>query len=144
VIRTIQGLTAVLGRVMLCTIFFMAAVGSKIPHFNDVAKLMESRGIPSAKLMLCGAIAFLIVGSISIIVGFQARLGAVLLLIFLALASYYFHNFWALPDAHAQQEQMVQFMKNLSMMGAMVFLIANGSGPMSLDTVFPHRKGATS
>ena len=30
------------------------------------------------------------------------------------------------------------------MMGAMVFLIANGSGPMSLDTVFPRKRGATS
>jgi putative oxidoreductase len=29
---------------------------------------------------------------------------------------------------------MVQFMKNLSMMGAMLFIAANGSGPMSLDS----------
>jgi len=41
-------------------------------------------------------------------------------------------------------EQMIQFMENLSMMGAMVLLIANGSGPMSLDTMFPRKEGATS
>ena len=28
---------------------------------------------------------------------------------------------------------MIQFMKNLSMMGTMVFLIANGSGALSFD-----------
>jgi len=49
------------------------------------------------------------------------------------LASYYFHSFWKL-EGQAQQEQMVQFMKNLSMMGAMLFIAANGSGPMSLDS----------
>ena len=48
------------------------------------------------------------------------------------LATYYFHDFWTLSDPQAKQEQMIQFMKNLSMMGAMLFVMANGSGPMSL------------
>ena len=80
-----------------------------------------------------GAIVFLVVGSLSVIVGFKARVGAALLLTFLVLASYYFHPFWKL-EGQAQQEQMIQFMKNLSMMGAMLFIVANGSGPMSVDS----------
>src|SRR4029079_552757 len=83
------------------------------------------------EFMLVGAIAFLIVGSLSVLLGFKARLGAALLLTFLVLATYYFHPFWKL-EGQAQQEQMIQFMKNLSMMGAMLFVMANGSGPMSL------------
>ena len=55
-----------------------------------------------------------------------------MLLVFLILATYYFHNFWAITEAKAQQEQMIQFMKNLSMMGAILFIIANGPGPMSI------------
>ena len=47
----------------------------------------------------------------------------------------YFHNFWAIADAKAQQEQMIHFMKNLSIMGAMLFIIANGPGPMSIISV---------
>jgi putative oxidoreductase len=131
-LQAIQGPLTVLGRVLLATIFFMAAVGNKIPHFSQVAGFMESAGVPAPQFMLLGAIAFLIVGSVSVIVGYKARIGAALLLTFLALASYYFHAFWKL-EGQAQQEQMIQFMKNLSMMGAMLFLIANGSGPMSLD-----------
>jgi putative oxidoreductase len=57
------------------------------------------------------------------------------LLAFLVLATYYFHNFWAIAEGKAQQEQMIQFMKNLSMMGAMLFIIANGPGPMSIVSV---------
>jgi putative oxidoreductase len=129
----LRGPLTVLARVLLCTIFFMAAVGNKIPHFNDVAKVMASVGIPAPELMLVGAIVFLIAGSISVIVGYRARFGAALLLTFLVLASYYFHPFWKL-EGQAQQEQMINFMKNLSMMGAMLFVMANGSGPMSVDS----------
>jgi putative oxidoreductase len=131
--QALRGPLTVVGRLLLCTIFFMAAVGNKIPHFSDVAKVMESVGVPAPQFLLVGAIVFLIVGSLSVIVGYKARIGAVLLLTFLVLASYYFHPFWKL-EGQAQQEQMIQFMKNLSMMGAMLFIVANGSGPMSLDS----------
>jgi putative oxidoreductase len=130
--QALQGPLTVLGRVLLAAIFFMAAVGNKIPHFSDVAKVMESVGVPAPQLLLVGAIVFLLAGSVSVIIGYKARVGAALLLTFLILASYYFHPFWKL-EGHAQQEQMIHFMKNLSMMGAMLFLMANGSGPMSLD-----------
>ncbi len=136
----LRGPLTVLGRLLLCTIFFLAAVGNKIPHFSDVAKVMESVGIPAPQLMLVAAIVFLLAGSVSIIVGYKARIGAVLLLTFLVLASYYFHPFWKL-EGHAQEEQMIQFMKNLSMMGAMLFIVANGSGPMSLDSWLAKRSG---
>jgi putative oxidoreductase len=136
--QVLRGPLTVLGRLLLCTIFFMAAVGNKIPHFSDVAKIMESVGVPAPSLLLAGAIVFLLVGSLSVIVGFKARIGAVLLLTFLVLASYYFHPFWKL-DGQAQQEQMIHFMKNLSMMGAMLFIVANGSGPMSVDSLMRKR-----
>jgi len=129
----LRGILTVLARVLLCTIFFMAAVGNNIPHFNDVAMVMASVGIPAPQLMLVGAIVFLIAGSVSVIVGYRARLGAALLLAFLVLATYYFHAFWKF-EGPAQQEPMIQFMKNLSMMGAMLFVMANGSGPMSVDS----------
>jgi putative oxidoreductase len=131
--QVFRGALTVLGRLMLCTIFFMAAVGNKIPHFDHVAKVMGSVGIPAPQFMLVGAIVCLIAGSLSIIVGYKARIGAVLLLTFLVLATYYFHPFWKL-EGQAQQDQMIQCMKNLSMMGAMLFIVANGSGPLSLDS----------
>ncbi len=122
----------VLGRLMIATIFLMSAAGNKIPQFNSVAGYMASKGVPAPKIMLVGAIVFLILGSVSIIVGYKARLGAALLLVFLIFATYFFHDFWNFQGAE-QQPQMIQFMKNLSMMGTMVFLMANGSGPASMD-----------
>jgi putative oxidoreductase len=131
--RTLQGIVAVVGRILLCTIFLLSAVGNKIPHFQDVAGVMAKVGIPAPQVMLVGAIVFLIAGSLSVILGYKARIGAALLLVFLVLATYYFHDFWRLSDQQAQQEQMIQFMKNLGLMGAMLLVIANGTGPLSLD-----------
>lgn len=130
-VKTIVNIT---GRIMLATIFLMSAVGNKIPKFGDVAAYMTSEGVPAAKFMLAGAIVFLIIGSLSVILGFKVRIGAALLLVFLALATYYFHDFWTFaPDSKDFQMQMIQFMKNLAMAGAMLILIANGAGPGSLD-----------
>jgi putative oxidoreductase len=131
---SLRGVLNVIGRIFLCAIFLMSAVGNKIPNFRAVAGVMEKQGVPSPTLMLAGAIVFLIVGSVSILLGFKARVGATLLLIFLVLATYYFHNFWAL-SGEAQQNQMIQFFKNLGLMGAMLMIMANGSGPMSLDSL---------
>ena len=128
----IRGILAVVGRVMIATIFLMSAVGNKIPKFSDVAGYMASEGVPLPELMLAGAIVFLIAGSLSIIIGYKVRFGAALLLMFLILATYFFHDFWTF-EGKERQAQMIQFMKNLSLMGTMVFLMANGAGSMSLD-----------
>ena len=122
----------ILGRVLLCTIFLLSTLGNKIPHFHDVADTMASVGIPSPQFMLLGAIGFLLLGSTSVILGYKARLGATLLLAFLVLATYYFHAFWTL-EGQQQQAQMIEFLKNLSMMGALLMIVANGPGAGSLD-----------
>lgn len=134
-----QAIASLLGRLMIATIFLMSAVGNKIPNFYGVATYMASEGVPLPQVMLAGAIVFLIAGSLSVIGGFKIRLGAALLLVFLVLATYYFHDFWTF-EGQEQQMQMIQFMKNLSLMGTMVFLMANGAGAMSLDARIATRK----
>ncbi len=130
---TFLGVLALLGRLMLAAIFLMAAVGQNIPNFSDTAASMASEGVPAPKIMLGGAILFLIVGSLSIAAGFKARIGATLLLVFLLLTTYFFHDFWTQEDPLAKQDQMIQFLKNASMMGAMLMIIAHGPGLMSID-----------
>ena len=107
------------GRIMIATIFFMSAVGNKIPNFGGVAEYLASEGVPLPKLMLFGGIVFLIAGSLSVITGYRTQIGSGFLLVFLILATYFFHDFWNF-EGEARQQQMIQFMKNLSLMGTMV------------------------
>ena len=134
-----NSILSLLGRLMIATIFLMSAIGNKIPKFNDVAGYMASEGVPLPSLMLVGAIAFLIVGALSVILGYQTKIGAGLLLVFLLLATYFFHDFWTF-EGPEQQQQMIQFMKNLALMGTMVFLIANGPGAGSIDSLGGRQK----
>ena len=130
---TLFGMLALLGRLMLVAIFLMSAVGQKIPKFSDTAASMASEGVPLPKVMLAGAILFLLAGGLSVAAGFKARIGATLLLVFLLLATYYFHDFWTQEEPQAKQMQMIHFWKNISMMGALLLIIAHGPGLMSLD-----------
>lgn len=148
-----QGSSTIVGRVLLVLIFLMSAVFGKIMNFSGTAAQMEANGVPLPKVALVGAIVFLLVGSFSIIIGYKARYGAALLLIFLILASFFFHDFWNIPpDARytlnvepysripVAQLEMGNFMKNMALMGAMLFIMANGSGVMSLDNWLRSRR----
>ena len=131
-LRPLKALLSIVGRLLLCAIFALSAVGNKIPNFEGVVALMGQAGVPQPKIMLVGAIVFLIVGSLSVVLGLRARFGAFLLLVFLVLATYYFHNFWDM-EGQPRASEMINFMKNLALMGAMVVIIANGAGAGSLD-----------
>jgi putative oxidoreductase len=134
--HVVQGFLSLVARLMITAIFLSSAVMNKIPQFNGVAEMMAGKDIPQPKILLAGAIAFLLLGSVSLILGFKARWGAMLLLVFLAAATYYFHAFWKLPADTAPEtfrDEQIAFMKNLALMGTMVFFLANGSGPWSLD-----------
>ncbi len=131
-----QGAASLAARLMIAGIFVMSAVGNKIPQFNGVAEYMASEGVPAPKVALAGAIVFLLVGGLSVIAGYKTRIGAGLLLVFLVLATYYFHDFWTF-EGQEQQQEMIQFMKNASLAGGLLFLIANGPGGMSLDARTP-------
>lgn len=130
----LQGLFSLAGRILLATIF----LASGLHHGNDLvtnfAKTTHGlrNVLPMPEVLLPGAVAFLLIGGVLLVLGYQARLGALLLFAFLGLATYFFHNFWTM-EGKAAQEQMIHAMKNLAMMGAMLFVIANGAGAWSVD-----------
>ena len=127
-----RGAASVLGRGMLCAIFAMSAIGNKLPHFEETVTSMQAEGVPQPRALLTGAIVFLILGSLFVIVGYASRLGALLLLIFLVLATYYFHDFWHFPDGPERIGQTIQFMKNVAIAGALLGIIVNGPGAGAL------------
>ena len=132
----LRGLLSVLARFMIVAIFLVSAVASKMLHFNEVAGTMAGKGLPQPHILLVGAIGFLILGSLSILLGYRGRTGAFLLLVFLAAATWYFHDFWkAPPDTPPKEleQEVIHFLKNVALMGTMIFIIANGTGPWSLS-----------
>ena len=139
----VSSLLTFVARLFLSLIFLMSAVGNKIPKFKPTTEKMAAEGVPAPSVLLVGAILFLIVGSLSVISGCKARIGAVLLILFLIPATYYFHDFWTFEDATVKQLQMIQFMKNLALAGGLLFIVANGPGGGSLDALLSKKTSST-
>ena len=72
-------------------------------------------------------------GGLSFVLGYRAKLGAWLLVLFLVPVTGFMHNFWAIRDPMAAQLQEGFFMANLSRIGAAVLIAHFGAGPFSLD-----------
>lgn len=124
------GPVVLLGRLFFALIFVMAGLN----HFSgQTIAYAASQGVPLAKVAvpLSGVIA--VVGGLSILLGYRAKLGAWLIALFLIGVTPMLHNFWAVTDPMMRQMQMVMFMKNLSMLGGALLISQFGPGPWSLD-----------
>jgi len=74
-----------------------------------------------------------IAGGLSILLGYRAKLGAWLIVLFLIPVTLMMHKFWAVTDSMMAQIQMIMFMKNVSMLGGALLISQFGAGPFSLD-----------
>jgi putative oxidoreductase len=92
-----------------------------------------SQGVPLASIAvpLSGVVA--IAGGLSILLGYRAKLGAWLIVLFLIPVTLMLHKFWTVQDPMMAQIQMILFMKNVSMLGGALLISQFGAGPFSLD-----------
>tara|TARA_R110001606_G_scaffold156664_1_gene299465 strand:- start:218 stop:637 length:420 start_codon:yes stop_codon:yes gene_type:complete len=124
---------AIAGRLMLAAIFLVSPLVNLIPRFGDVVASMRVAGVPAAPVALLLAIAMLLTGSLSLIAGYRARTGALLLVAFLVPATLFFHAPWRAADAAQASEQAIHFLKNIGLAGALLLIAAVGPGPGSVD-----------
>lgn len=130
---------APLGRLLLCLIFVMSAMG-KLTDWGPPAQMIADKGLPAPDALLAIAVALELIGGISVLIGFQARWGAVALLLFLVPVSLIMHNFWTIEDPGQRMGQMINFMKNVSIAGGLVFVLAMGPGPFSVDNLLSRKR----
>lgn len=118
------------GRGLLSAIFLLSALG-KVGDWNGTAGYMASKGMPFVPLFLAGAIAVELLGGLSVLLGYKARIGALALFAFLIPTTLIFHNFWAF-DGMQRHLEMIGFLKNVSIMGGLLTVAAQGSGALSI------------
>lgn len=119
------------GRILLSLMFIISGWG-KITSFSGTAGYMASMGMPFAQLLLPGAIAIELGCGLMLLVGWKTRFAASAIFLFIIPTTLIFHNFWAADAANAQN-QMIHFMKNVTIMGGMLYVMAFGAGPLSID-----------
>jgi putative oxidoreductase len=117
--------------VLLASIFVVSGFG-KITGFEGTAGYMASKGMPMPQVLLVGAIAVEFLGGLMLVVGWKARWAALAIFAFIIPTTIIFHNPAGLP-ADQVQAQMINLMKNISIMGGMLMVAAFGPGAYSLD-----------
>jgi putative oxidoreductase len=119
-----------IGRIFFSLIFLQTAFS----HFSGkTIAYAASRNVPLASVLVPFSGVLAIAGGLSIILGYKARVGAWLIVLFLVPVTLMMHDFWTIPDPMMRQMQMAMFMKNLSMLGGALLISWFGSGPLSID-----------
>ncbi|MFM7109213.1 MAG: DoxX family protein [Planctomycetaceae bacterium] len=129
----VQGFTSLVCRLALAAVFLASVVSMLPPRFSATVEVMKSQGVPNPTFALFGAIGLLVIGGVAVVLGAWTRFGAIFLFVFLAAATFYFHDFWTFADPKIRQDQTIQFMKNLAIGGGLLALVAFGGGPWSVD-----------
>ncbi len=119
------------GRILLAYIFVLSGYG-KITNFAGSAGYMAKFGMPMVEFLLVCAILLELVGSLMLLVGWKARWGALALIVLVVPTTLIFHAYWAVPPEQAYG-QMIQFQKNLAILGGLLFALFAGPGRLSLD-----------
>jgi putative oxidoreductase len=131
-----QGFITLLGRLLLAPLFLYAG-------YNHITSFEKTKGymtpampmpLPdSVVTVLLGIACFLLVaGGLLLLFGWQGRVGALFLILFLIPVTLLMHNFWAATGEQAQQ-QLGHFMSNFGLVGGLLFVMAFGPGPYSID-----------
>lgn len=111
-------------------LFSLIFIVSGLSHFTRGAQAYAlTYGVPPGLTVVAGMVA--IVGGLCVATGWRAREGAVLLAGFLVPVTLVMHRFWTITDPAQHAMQMANFMKNLSLFGASLMIVYQGSTPWS-------------
>ena len=122
--NNISTFAAPTGRLFLAMMFLMAGL-SKIDNYAGTQGYMEAMGVPGALLPL--VIALEVLGGLAIILGWQTKIASLALAGFCIVSAVMFHNDFS------NQAEMSSFMKNVTIAGGFLLLVAHGPGAYALD-----------
>lgn len=126
-----------LGRLCIAAIFLSAGI-NKFINYDATVAFMGTKGLTNIPLLLFLAAFTELIGGLSLVLGYKARWGALILMIFLAITTYVFHDFWNL-QGEGRDLQMIMFLKNLAIFGGLIYVLACGVGCLACDACHRHR-----
>ena len=113
-----------LGRILISTLFLISAY-NKLFSIDGTMRWMEGYGVPG--LLIYPTIVLEIILPLFVIVGYKAKTSSALLAIFCILTAFIFHFDFS------EQIQLILFLKNISLAGGFLFIVANGTKDWSID-----------
>ena len=121
------------GRILIGGIFVQSGF-QKLMGLDAFAAGLARNGIPGALAQVLAPVGAAVefVGGLAIVLGLMTRYAAVLMILFVIVATLISHRFWPLEGA-ARRTQAVQFAKTAAIIGGFLYVLATGAGRVSLD-----------
>jgi putative oxidoreductase len=136
--------TQAIGRILISAVFIVFGyvqfthIGGYIANPAVIKFSGLTGGILSPTIIAYLVAAIDLIGGILILLGYQTRWAAIVLIMFVVLTLVFVHHFWTMEGA-AFAGNRAHFYKNLAIIGGLLFLISGGAGSCSLD----HRSAKT-
>jgi putative oxidoreductase len=114
--------------------FFLTSGFLDLRHYRFFVPLVAASGVPFPRFAVIFSLLLIIVGGISVVLGFWPRGGLCLIIFFLILVTPVAHAFWARGDRKERAADLNDFMKNTALFGASVMmLLIPQPWPYSID-----------
>ena len=124
-----------IGRILLAATFLLAAT-QYIMDFQVIKSMMVGHGVGwRPALLLRGSIFCLILGSLLMLLGYRAKLGAILLLAFMIPTTIIFYT-----NNLSDPLQQTMLVKNIAIIGGLLMIFAHGSGKYSVRKLLASTK----
>lgn len=123
-----------IGRVVFGVYFLMNGINHLFSKTGMLTGYAQSKGVPSPKLAvyLSGLLIFL--GGLGMLLGIYVELSLWLIAVFLLFVTFKMHQFWKVDEPMARMSEMVNFTKNMALLGAtlMLLYLASSAWPYAL------------
>jgi putative oxidoreductase len=117
---------------VLLMILFLAFGWQKLTGFSGTVGYMATVGAPAPTLAAVVAVVMELGVGIAIAVGFYTRPLALVLALYTLGTSFIAHHYWTMTGME-QYANMINFYKNVSIIGGLLLLAASGPGKFSFD-----------
>jgi putative oxidoreductase len=94
---------------------------------------LAARHVPVPALVLVLALTVMVLGALALVLGYQARHGAVLLFAFVLIASVALHDFWIMPEGAPRDAEFAIFARNMAIAGGLLMIVGLGPGRFAID-----------
>jgi putative oxidoreductase len=125
------------GRILIGWIFVRSGYG-KIFDIPVYAATFPARGLPTFLAYIAVPAEFF--GGLALMFGFATRYAAMVMVVFMLVATFSSHRYWDFADAAARRAQDSNFYKNMAILGGIFFLFACGAGRLSVDAWLRKRR----
>jgi putative oxidoreductase len=99
------------------------------------SQLETMTGMPTPQMLAIAVGAFEIISGLMIALNFGARFFAILLIIFVAAATFYFHDFWN-QSSPENAKSLMDALKNLSIIGALFMIVGYGRTSQTAEPAY--------